>query len=298
MRLTITTMTEIFRPKVNFNSLQMQPINQFAFQQVLKLTGVKYQYLIDKDWRDSVSVDRPLGKRALFSDVDSFRGAREAYFVWFNLASLIGKEKPVFPEKIIERFYLSAYSDKPLTIFIPWGFRPNGSFGYKELLAMDNIDEALFIISQRKITPKVILMPADIYATEVNGLPKETVNKYFLSVEQEGKNRGYQILPWSQIRNDNLQRYKSLNKQYTVEEISQILPKFVIESAIKAAEKRGQKKDSAFAYLRERLCEAEIIENTLKPIKISMVAKNKDESVDLNLPRFYLLPENLQFPWL
>ena len=290
-------MTEQYKPKVNLN-FQNTSVSPFALQQVLKQAGVTYQYLIDNRWQEIISGKKPDGKKAVFTDIDIFRKSREAYFTWANLTSFLEKEKPVFPEKIIQRLMLAAYSDKPLTIFIPWGFRAQGKFGGKELDAMGWIDDILSVISRRRITFQVLLMPADIYATEINNLPVRAVEEYFLTVEQEAKKRSYPVLPWSQIRNKNLQQYKVLRRKYTNKEINQILPSFVIIGAFKAAEKRGQKKDSAFAYLRERLCEAEIIEETFKPVKLSMVAKNKDEGVDLNLPRLYLLPEYLQFPWL
>lgn len=292
-------MTEQYKPKVNLN-FRSTPVNPFALQQILKQAGVSYQYFIDECWREIIPSKKPEGKRAVFPDIDIFRKSREAYFTWINLSSFFEKEKPVFPEKIIQRLVLTAYSDTPLTIFIPWGFRAQGEFGGKELEAMGWINDILSVIrqSQRRITFQALVMPADIYATEINNLPVNSVEEYFLRVEQEAKKRSYQILPWSQIRKKNLQQYEVLRRKYTNKEINQILPSYVIISALKAAEKRGQKKDRAFTYLRERLCEAEIIEEEFKPVKFSMVAKNKDEGVDLNLPRLYLLPEYLQFPWL
>ncbi len=257
-----------------------------------------YQYLIDKCWQEIIVGKKPDAKRAVFPDIDIFRKSRETYFTWTNLSSFLEKEKPVFPEKIIQRLMLAAYSDNPVTIFIPWGFRAQGGFGGKELEAMKWIDDILSVIRQRRITSQTLLMPADIYAIEINNLPVNAVEEYFLTIEQEAKKRSYQVLPWSKIRNNNLQQYKVLRRKYTNEEINRILPPYIIISALKAAEKRGQKNDCAFAYLRERLCEAEIIEETFRPVKLSLVAKNKDEGVDLNLPRLYLLPEYLQFPWL
>ncbi|MBI5123178.1 hypothetical protein HZA75_04955 [Candidatus Roizmanbacteria bacterium] len=290
-------MAEQYKPKVSLN-FRSTPVNPFALQHVLKQADVTYQYLIDNCWQKITPGKKPDGTRAIFSDIDIFRKSREAYFTWVNLSSFLKKEKPVFPEKIIQRLMLTAYSDNPLAIFIPWGFRAQGGFGGKELEAMGWIDDILSVIRQRRITFQTLLMPADIYATEINNLPVSAVEEYFLTVEQEAKKRSYQVLPWSKIRNNNLQQYEVLRRKYTNEEINQILPPYVIISALKAAEKRGQKKDRAFDYLRERLCEAEIIEETFRPVKLSMVAKNKDEGVDLKLPRLYLLPEWLQFPWL
>lgn len=290
-------MTEQYKPKVNLN-FQNTPTNPFALQQVLKQASVTYQYFIDNYWQEIIPNKKPDGKRAVFPDIDIFRKSREAYFTWANLTSFVEKEKPVFPEKIIQRLMLAAYSDKPLTIFIPWGFRAQGEFGGKELEAMGWIDDILSVIRRRRITFQALLMPADIYAIEINNLPVRAVEEYFLTVEEEAKKRSCQVLPWSQIRNNNLQQYKALCRKYTNKEIKKILPPYIIISAIKAAEKRRQKEDRAFDYLRERLCEAEIIEETFRPVKLSMVAKNKDEGVDIKLPRLYLLPEWLQFPWL
>ncbi len=291
-------MTEFIRPKIDFRSFTGKPVNQFAFQQVLKNTGVDYQYLIDDNWTNISPDKRPQSKRAFFPDIESFRKAREAYFTWTDLSPFIGKEKPVFPEEIIKRFMNSISSRLPLTIFIPWGFRTEGQFGWKETETMNKINEILSLVNQRKINQQVLIMLADIYATEINNLPVSAVKEYFFTVEQEAKKRSYQVLPWSKIRNNNLRQYEVLCQKYTNEEINKILPQYVINSALKAAEKRGQTKNCSLAYLRERLCEAEIIEERFKPVKLSMVAKNKDEGVDLNLPRLYLIPEYLRFPWL
>ena len=63
------------------------------------------------------------------------------------------------------------------------------------------------------------------------------------------------------------------------------------------AGKMGLRSDSV-EYLIERVVEAIIIEEKYRPIKISCVARYKDDKVDLELPRLYLLPENLLAPWM
>jgi len=289
---------EKFQPKVNLKSLKNPRIDQYALQQVLKLVGATREYLVGDKWLKTVS-QRPDAARVTFPDIFSFRKAREGYFAWLELNQLSGREKPEFPEKIIERLMVAAYNpSQPLIFFIPWGYRPYGEFGPKEVNAMDRITLAANTVGQRQIPLKVLLMPADVYAVEINGEDLINVEKYFTCVTQAASLRGFEVVPWSQIRLDNFDWYSTLRKFYTNDQIERLLPLFVINSAIKAAQRRNRSNKEAYDYLRERLCEATIIEEIYKPVKLSMVAKNKDNGVDLNLPRLYLIPESLQFPWL
>lgn len=293
--------------KVNFKSFQGVDLNKFALEQSLAKPGVNREYLIRNNWTRDVD-GKPEETRAVFDNAQTFRAAKAAYFAWKDLQGIfpdgLPKEKPVFPEEIFERMRSSVLRLEPLVFFIPWGYRYDGMFGDKERKAMNRIDITQATFLNRGVTVRVLLMPADIYAKEVNGINSEPVDEYFSDVENEASVRGYEVAPWSSIREANLERYYKLSFSLTKNKIKQILPVDVINSALEAARKRSGQTDkkaiqeSAFLYLRERLCEAEIIENQFKPVKLSMVSKRKDNGVDSLLPRLYILSQQLQFPWL
>ena len=58
-----------------------------------------------------------------------------------------------------------------------------------------------------------------------------------------------------------------------------------------------QRNSSPIAYLVERAVEAMVIEKMYQPIKLSCVARHKDDKIDLDLPRLYIVPEELTAPW-
>lgn len=109
---------------------------------------------------------------------------------------------------------------------------------------------------------------------------------------------------WSEIKKENKDLYDKRAQELTISEIEKILSPTKILEAKKAAERRSGYTDpsrieeAAYAYLRERIIEAEIIEQKYKPIKVSAVPKNKDNEVDRDLPRIYILPDWWEFPWL
>jgi cytochrome c-type biogenesis protein CcmH/NrfG len=148
-------------------------------------------------------------------------------------------------------------------------------------------------------------MPADLYATEVNRqVSAQEADKYFAQVRKGAEAEGFLVRPWSQIRKENEKAYRERSSELTEDAIVSLLTPQKLTEAERAARKRSGYIDrnsihlAALAYLRERICEAEIIEKTYQPIKVSAVAKNKDNGVDRALPRVYILPDEYQFPWI
>jgi hypothetical protein len=148
-------------------------------------------------------------------------------------------------------------------------------------------------------------MPADLYATEINNqVASEQADSYFRTVTEEAEIRGFTAIPWSAIRQAHIELYTQRSSELTTENIQKLLSANKIVKAFDAAGRRSgytertKIQNAAFAYLRERICEAEMIESIYAPIKVSVVPKNKDNEVDRNLPRVYLIPPAVQLPWL
>lgn len=287
--------------RINTTIIDKGKPDRFALQRVCFDLGAQYEYLIAGSWREGNPTQKPDGKRVVF-DLDQFRAARDTYFAWEN----ISKQKvdnPVKPEEIIKRIATARQSGAPLILFVPWGVKPEGK-PFLEKTVMDNIQSIQRLLNARGINTQVLLMPADLYATEINRLDAEKVKKYFGFIEEQAVQRGFTVKPWSIIRTENIKQYMKRSKELSEEKLRSLLPPPVVDGALDAAKRRSgyflreDVENAAFAYLRERVCEAEIIEIAYQPIKISAVAKNKDNGVDRDLPRLYLIPPDQQFPWL
>lgn len=306
--------------KINSEIVEKKPgVDRFAVQKIFKELGVKREYLLNGNWIDNVSSGQIPDKKRFSLSNDNLYMARNTYNAWKLLTNNFISD-PVNKEEVINRIMEPQLTDRyyglfdtlfgcefnfSLNLFIPWGVRTLGTFGDSEIKVLDKIKILSNLLeSNCKVRNKVLIMPADIYATEVNNINPELVNRYFSEITTEAENRGFEVEPWSDIRAKNRQRYEESANKLDKNEIKRILSPFIIDSAMKAAKKRSNRTSSedienaAFAYLRERMCEADIIEETRKPVKVSAVAKNKDNEVDRNLPRVYLIPPGEQFPWL
>ncbi len=278
----------------------MKP-DQYSLPKILKWAGGSREYCMNGAWTGEKPAQKPDDSRVVFPSREQFKIARDTYFTWKDIA-LQQTVPPEFPDTILERLFQSRLANKSLTLFVPWGVRPVGSFGQSEMEALEKLTQFNNNLQKRNIDTNVLIMPADLYATEVNNQVNASVaDAYFRVVGDQASQKGFTVKPWSAIRQDNQEEYNKLHSEINPKVI---LPSGVLERALKAAGRRSGYEDekniesAAYAYLRERLCEAEIIEKSYKPIKVSMVAKGKDAYVDRNLPRIYILPERLQFPWL
>lgn len=272
---------------------------QFGWQQMQKI-ALRTELLDEQGQWSTTAIPKPQGRRLVFESSQKREKALDVYKAWERLTQEQVND-PVFPEVIFRRLALASSSKVPVTLFIPWGVRPEGRIG-AELAAIDRIQEITAILQTKGVPSRVLLMPADIYATDVNGINKEKTDAYFREIGEEAKRRGFEITPWSTIRTANRNRYDELASSLTEQKLEEIMKKDgTMERIFKAARRRSETGDprrAAYDYLRERICEAIIVEEIYQPIKLSLAPKNKDNNVDSNLPRLYLIPSNLQLPWL
>lgn len=190
--------------------------------------------------------------------------------------------------------------DEP-RLFTPWGPRYHWQERGTEIGPDDKEIEVLIFFSQlierwRENMPgkkfSWLFLGADLYGTRINGLPAEPVGLYFASLRLWLD----EILPATEFRlwSEFDQEAETLR-----ERIRPDLQERLSWSAIDRAEKTSRLMGGAAeAYLTERLTEADLIESLYHPIKVSAVGRHKDDEVDGDLPRLYLLPERLWAPWL
>jgi hypothetical protein len=279
--------------------------NNFALQGVYKGVGVQYEYKIDNQWSSERPTQKPEGRRVVFEGIDQFRAAKDTYFAWQDISALQNPLlKPERPEEVLKRLLKARMGDS-VTLFVPWGVRISGEFGPSEEFVLDRMAGLQNSLLQRKISSQIFLMPADLYATEVNNQVRpDDAQNYFRVVKKEAEDRNMQVKSWSEIRSENWETYLRRSNELSEEEIIKLLSPAKVREAVGAASRRSGYSSqeaiakAAFAYLRERICEAEIVEDRYQPIKVSAVAKNKDNGVDRELPRIYIVPDLFQFPWL
>lgn len=291
--------------RINQNALTQQKPDGFAFPLALKGAGATREYKFDTGWsRETPSKEKkPQGVRIVFDTVENFRAARDVYFAWQDIKTL-RVDDPVRPEETVQRLMNARTTNQPLTLFVPWGVRPEGKRGTAETETMDKLKAFQYTLVFRNIPTKLMLMPADLYATEVNNISKEKTDAYFTWIKELAEERRFSYKPWSEIRAENQTYYTKRAEELTRKTIEDMfIPAKILEALDTARRRSGydgryRAEEAAFAYLRERLIEAEIVESVYKPVKVSCVTKNKDNGVDVDLPRLYCLPDESRFPWL
>lgn len=211
-------------------------------------------------------------------------------------------EKPLYRTDIVNRLNAAYTTNSPLYLFTPWGMNPTAEFSQKEKTGLTILSQWQRSFDINQIPTQVILMPADLYATEVNQSQTNYQN-YLLRLTGKATNLGFNVIPWSTIRQENISTYQAKKRYFTPELINRIFSQKILLKAVEASRirsgniKETQIRQSVLAYIQERLAETEIIETIFKPVKISMVSPTKD-IFDLNLPRIYVVPTQNRFPWL
>ena len=260
------------------------------------------QYLGESGW-----IDQPRGRingaRYLF-------GERNKELV--NLAGVWRyiKEKSIEsapqPDNIIKKLADLKFKNQNLSVFIPWGPRYNKTSpiitaGDAELATLNELRDSLSFFNNAEFPIDLLIMPADVYAKEINTLSSDFVDSYFTQLEYRVQEylspvANITISPWSEIRATYADRYNELRKDVT-ENFEDRIDPLQFLGAIKAAKFFNPKKaeQSARAYCIERFVEGFLINEVYEPVKMSLVRKEKD-ALDGPLQRIYIV-EN-RAPWL
>lgn len=272
---------------------------------IVKQGAGKKEYLSDGLW-----VDKPLGK---------IRGSRYNFNGWdkeieniikiWNYLKSKSSQIAVRGDEIIRKIINSQLKKEELVFFSPWGPRYNRKESKidkedLEIRTLKEIEEIFKEFNLRDYKINFILMPADVYGTEINNLPEQFVSNYFsylgdLARLILGSLAKISIAPWSKIRTENREKYEKLKR-----EIDNRFFDFIkggeYEKAFETAcffncENEQRAKMSARKYCIERLVEGNIISEVYDPIKLSLVRKEKD-ALDGPLRRIYIIKNKA--PWM
>lgn len=220
---------------------------------------------------------------------------------WFN--TIFFPQRKTARAARYEDGVLPRLREKDITLFTPWGPRygweDRGTViqeGDKEVEVLSVLTKLLGELQQNMPDKSFrwVFLGADLYGTRINNLPDEVVARHFdsLALRLNRVVPSAEFLLWSELDN--------IAEEYRREvcaDFDSLISHSILTRAHQTAHAMGRN-SSAKEYLVERLAEAMVIEHTLKPIKISCVARYKDDDVDWELPRLYFLPERLHAPWL
>ncbi len=172
-------------------------------------------------------------------------------------------------------------------------------FPTPEAKMSDEIEDTLNSLND--ILPiQPILLFADTYGTEINGMDRGDVNQYFSSLQQRFLEQAA-VLSWSQVINSNGDRYDQLKRQITGQVI---VSQENVENAKIIQNKLGQSINNdtaeqlAILYKTERLTEAQLLTEGFRigEVEIRNIIKlatapnrqRNDEPYERDLPRFYV----------
>ncbi|NQU83448.1 MAG: hypothetical protein HQ536_01935 [Parcubacteria group bacterium] len=198
---------------------------------------------------------------------------------------------------------LSRLRQQNVVLFTPWGPRYSWQARGKIIQADDKEVRVIHFLAEILQEWKVnmpdkifrwIFLGADLYGTRINRVPAEIVTDYFGSLAEWLK----KVLPETEFRlwsefNHSAEIYRRRIDENFEKYVNQKLLWCATRTA-KAMDRGGDPRE----YLIERIAEAIVIEELFHPVKISCVARGKDDKVDWNLPRLYFVPEILHAPWL
>lgn len=265
---------------------------------------ISKKYYIDNNWIPSKNINsekklRIRGVGYILNELEE-QAIKDVASTW-NYIKSKSFEKPVYQERILEQLAEERLnSEGKLKFFSPWGPRyknPNSAIKKDdpEIRTLNEMKNVLEQFSNNGYIVELVLMPADVYGTEINGLPENFVYSYFRNLKNVAEDTikgsvDIKVIPWSEIRDENMAEYSKLKNQIKISRKE-------YNKSVKTAKNFNPDKpeESAKQYCIERLAEAEIIEKCYSPIKLSLVRREKD-SLDGLLKRVYMI-EN-KAPWM
>ncbi len=193
--------------------------------------------------------------------------------------------------------------ENAITFFTPWGPRYSYATRGETIVEGDKEVEVLAALAGlfeeiRENMPskqfRWMFLGADLYGTRINGLPQEAVAAYYQSLggwlQQILPNAEFQL--WSRF-----DAQAEIYRRRVRENFANLVPAHIVCQATQTARAMG-KGGNPRDYLVERVAESMFVEEAFHPIKVSCVGRHKDDGVDGELPRLYLLPLELWAPWM
>jgi len=235
-----------------------------------------------------------------------------AYGLWDELTSAPWQvDKPIHEAGAYKRVF-----DPVVTLFTPWG-PPYQNRGLDiargpEVAIIKRLVEIEKLFDGYKRRPIWHFLGADAYGTQVNQkngksrVNPKTASQYFAQLEALLKRNLGQCYfhLWSGIRSEASPTMMSFWKELTDDFVTELVGLELLDEARETARAvnglrhRNEAQPIAIEYLRQRIFEAEMVEELWHPIKISLAPPHKDRVVDGVLPILYLVPEELRTPWL
>ncbi len=259
------------------------------------------EYLVDGVWRKT-----PEGRISGYRyDVEDFAVELVDITAAWKFIKDSSIENPAKPDKILEQLALARLQQGNLQIFSPWGprYKKNTAkivAGDPEIDTLREINQVFGRLVENNYKIRFLLMPADTYGTEINGLDKNFVKEYFKCLENAAyselaKVADVEVMPWSRIT-EICKSYEEIKREIEVN-FSARIGDSEYERAVNTARRFNPRnaEQSARKYCIERATEAEIIQSLYEPIKMSLVRKEKD-SLDGPLKRIYIIGKRA--PWL
>ena len=262
-----------------------------------------------------------LGKRRIdVSYSNMYRALAENGNVWKKIKKM-EVEKPKCPDGIVKKMAYSVATQESLWLFSPWGPRykkktPVIKNNDPEIYTLKQLKRVFDIFKEGVSSVNLLVMPADVYGTDINGLPEQFVREYFAYLEDAAREcfdgAGLIVKPWSMIREENGNRYSEL-KSWVDEDFDWWIAGNEYRTALKTARVFNPRdpEKSAQQYCKERFIEADIVGQQYDPIKISLVRKEKDGLDTGNELRsskkgpiytlnktLYVIPEKNRAPWM
>ncbi len=269
---------------------------------VTKQRYITREYFVDDVWK-SEPKGKVRGFRYNLGDIK--KEIEDIAKIWKYIKDR-SLETPKRPDKVLELLALVKLKPEKLVLFSPWGPRYNSMDDYRiseqdpEIKTLKEIKEIFEQFKAKGYMLDFLLMPADVYGTEINSLKKKFVEDYFKDLECQVYNllgkADITIKSWSEIREENKNKYKELSEKFN-ENLAEYIKERTFKKNIEVAKNFNPEKagESARRYCIERLVEGEIINDKYNPIKLSLVRKEKD-ILDGLLKTIYII-EN-KAPWL
>lgn len=209
-------------------------------------------------------------------------------------------------EEMRERLRKNITSGIPQIILAIWG-PPYEAQGYQDVFNTESPEERmatsiLGVVEQLSvgIETRLVILYADRYGTDINGIPLDQVEQYGRQIEARFRRKA-DFICWSELIEENRSEYDDTGNRFPeqmfepiTEEINRAM---IMQRKIGNSVTEDQARVLAMIYRRERIIEGEILQkgflwrgNTYDDIIKLGTAPSRvnDDPYEQNLPRFYV----------
>lgn len=225
-----------------------------------------------------------------------------------SLTNLAEKRGLANPEELYRRLVRSIESKKPLPLLFVWGPPYEGqgcdnnlfNTDTPEAKMADEIETVMQELSLMGLDVQPILLYADTYGTDINGLSQQEVTSYYQSLQKRFAKVSL-VMSWSEVKVCNQQRYKQLAELVEQQEITSektINNAKIVQDKLGVIISRQTAIQLASLYIKERSIEGTMLNEgfMFRGQKIEDIIKlgtaptrfANDEPYESDLPRIYI----------